>query len=389
MKYGVILPPGSEQDAYDESLGSRMAAGFAAWRRFIIVVIAPTLIVAAYYYLFASDQYMSETHFIVKSGNDKSTSSPAFGQLLGLTDGGSQSQSEVTSVSDYLQSHDAVAALQSKMNLVAVFRRPGVDFISRLWTSAPTSESLLKYYRGKVQVRYDRDTGITDLTVKAFRPEDAYAIARVLITLGEQRVNAMNRRTYNDAVSLARQNLGDSERLVADVQKRLTGFRQQESDIDPESSGQAQLKLVSGLNSNLAEASAQLSAMGATLSHNSPQYVALAHQVASLKREIAAQSDKLTGSSSAIAGSLEGYEDLKIRQEFASKRYEAAAAAFDKAREDAARQQLYVIRVVEPNMPQKSLYPERLKVVLTVFFGLLLSYGIIWLIAAGVREHEA
>ena len=45
------------------------------------------------------------------------------------------------------------------------------------------------------------------------------------------------------------------------------------------------------------------------------------------------------------------------------------------------------MRVVEPNLPQKALYPKRWTIVLSAFIGLLLAYGIGWLIMAGVREH--
>ena len=133
--------------------------------------------------------------------------------------------------------------------------------------------------------------------------------------------------------------------------------------------------------------------MGAFVSRSSPQYVAMARQVRSLQSQLAAQSGRLAGSSAAsgsdIANNLGGYESLRLRQEFAGKRYEAAAAALAQARERAQRQQLYLVRVVDANMPVKSLFPQRGRIVLTAFVALLLVYSIGWLIAAGVREHAA
>ena len=84
-----------------------------------------------------------------------------------------------------------------------------------------------------------------------------------------------------------------------------------------------------------------------------------------------------------------GYEKLKLEQGFLAKRYEAAASSLAMAREQAQRQQLYIVHVVEPNVPVKSLYPERWRITLTVLIGTLLLYSIGWLIAAGVREHAA
>ena len=97
----------------------------------------------------------------------------------------------------------------------------------------------------------------------------------------------------------------------------------------------------------------------------------------------------LTGSSQAIATDIGGFENLQLRQSFLAKRYEAAAASLDKARDNALRQQLYLVRVVDANMPVKALYPERWRILATVVIALLLAYSIGWLIVAGVREHAA
>ncbi|WP_200912605.1 lipopolysaccharide biosynthesis protein [Sphingomonas sp. Leaf242] len=361
-------------------------------RMMMLIVVLPTLLLSGYYYLIASDQYESEAHFVVRSADAPSSGPSGFGQLLGLSGMGGGA-GDAASVTDYLQSHDAVEKLRRDVGLVSRFRRPEIDPLSRLRTEDPTPESLLKYYDGKVRARTDHDTGITTLTVRAFRPGDAYAIIRSLLVMGEQRVNAMNARSYNDAIASSRRQLQEAEVAAAEVQDNLTAYRQDKADIDPEGSGKAQIGLVSTLRANLAAAQAQLETAGAFISRSSPQYVALSRQVRSLQAQLAAQSGRLAGSSasqsSSIANNLGGYEDLRLRQEFAGKRYEAAAAAFAQARDRAQRQQLYLVRIVDANVPVKSLYPQRGRIVLTVFLALLLIYSIGWLIAAGVREHTA
>lgn len=386
---GIIHP--READAINPPSAIGRIIDWVVLRRFLLLVVfAPTLVLAAYLFLIASDQYQSEAHFVVNSGGE-GASAPAtgIGQMLGISAAMSGSQGQVLSVTDYLQSHDAVATLRDKADLVDVFRRPGTDILSRLWVADPTPETLLRYYRGKVNVHYDRDTGITTLKVRTFRPEDSYRITEDLLRLGEARVNEMNRRSYSDAVAMARGQLRLAENGVADIQRRITTYRQAGRDIDPQGTGEAQTKLVIGLRGNLAAAQAQLDSMGATISRNSPQYVALTRHIASLRKELANQASALTGGGATIARNLGGYEDLKVRQDFVAKRYEAAAASLEKARQDAQKQQLYLVRVVNPNMPVKALFPERTKIVLTVLVGLMLVYSIGWLIAAGVREHAA
>jgi capsular polysaccharide transport system permease protein len=390
MNVQGIIRPEAEIEVHQRSRFARIAEWATRQRYLLLVVLAPTLLLAAYYYLVASDQYQSEAHFMVNSGGGgASIPATGLGQMLGMSAALSGSQGEVLSVTDYLQSHDAVGTLRKSADLVDIFRRPGTDILSRLWSADPTPETLLRYYRGKVNVHYDRDTGITTLKVRTFRSGDSYRITEDLLRLGEARVNEMNRRSYNDAVSMAREQLAQAENGVANIQRRITAYRQTGHDIDPQGTGEAQTKLVIGLKGNLAAAQAQLDSMGATISRTSPQYTALARHITSLQRELAHQAAALTGGGATIAQNLGGYEDLRVRQDFVSKRYEAAAASLEKARQDAQKQQLYLVRVVNPNMPVKAMFPERAKIVLTVFVGLLLVYSIGWLIAAGVREHAA
>ncbi|MFD1952421.1 lipopolysaccharide biosynthesis protein [Sphingomonas arantia] len=358
-------------------------------RMFALVVLLPGLLVTAYYYGIASNQYESEADFVIRSSDNAGASAGGLGAMLGMAGGITSSQSEAMGVSDYLKSHEVIEILRKRLGLVERFRRPEVDAISILRPANPTPETLEKYYNQKVTVEYDRDTGISRLRVRAFRPDDSYAIIRSLLTLGEQQVNQLNQRTYRDAVSSARAQLAEAETGVAEIQNRMTGFRQTRQDIDPAGTGAAQIQMVSTMTASLSAARAQLSAMRSMISTSSPQYQALAQRVSSLERELALQSGKLTGGNSTIASSLGSYEDLKVRQDFAAKRYEAAAANLEKAREQASRQQLYLVRIVEPNKPVKSEYPERGRIVLTVILGLLIAYGIGWLLAAGVREHVA
>lgn len=375
----------------DHSTGAGLWAWLRARRGFMLVVVLPTLLVSAYYGFFASNQYESQADFIVRAAEDTPTAPTGLGQVLSLAGGVTESQTQSQSVSDYLSSHDAVAALRSGAQLVERFRRPEIDPLSRLVWADPKAESLLKYYRRHVDIEYSGETGITTLKVRAFRPEDSYVIMNALLKLGEQRVNALNVRILQDTLSVANHELADAEATVAQSQNTMTGFRQQNGDIDPTGSGAAQIRLVSDLNANLSAARAQLASMASSIRPDSPQYIAQVARVRALEAQVAAQSGRLAGDGGGktIASDLGAYEGLRLKQDFAAKRYAAAAAALEQARERAMKQQLFIVRVVEPNMPEKSTYPKRLTIIATVFFGLLFIYGIGWLITAGVKEHAA
>ena len=66
---------------------------------------------------------------------------------------------------------------------------------------------------------------------------------------------------------------------------------------------------------------------------------------------------------------------------------DAALAALDAARSEAARKQLYLERLVQPNLPDTALEPRRIRGVLSVLVVALIAWGVLSLIVAGVREH--
>jgi capsular polysaccharide transport system permease protein len=365
-----------------------LQASFGNGRGFLFVVVIPTLVAALYFGLIASDQYVSEAHFVVRVAGNNQASSSGLGQLLGLGQSLSPSQTESQALGDYLTSDDAVDVLQRRLGLTAMFQRNGIDLFSRL-RHDPAPETVLKYYRRQVSLHYSGETGITSMEVRAFRPDDAYRIASTLLEIGEQRVNKLNQRAYDDAVRVSRGQLADAEAELSAVQLGLTRFRQKRQDIDPVRSSTAQIELVSKLRTDLATARAELAAARSATGTASLPYHAARQRVAALAAQVASEHGRIVGGSHAMAAGLSDYEDLQMHQDFASKRYSAAAAALESAREQAVRQQLFVVRVDEPNHPVKSLYPRRLWTIFGIIVGALLVYGIGWLIVAGVREHAA
>ncbi|WP_333701747.1 lipopolysaccharide biosynthesis protein [Sphingobium yanoikuyae] len=356
-------------------------------RYFIAIVIVPTLVVALYFMAFAANQYESEAHLVIRSNSGGKENSGGLDAVLKSFGGTSDSSKESATLSDYMRSHDVVASLRRNNQLVERYRRPEADLISRLPVADPTDETLAKYFKNRANIDLDSDTGIMTVKVRSFRPEDSYALINAMLALGEQRVNALNQRSYESMQGLARRQLAEAEKGLREAQTALTNFRRGQGDVDPEGSAEAQLKLVTELRKEEAMARAEMEAIAAQIGTNNPQYQALQSRAAAINGQLSSQQSFLVGNSRSIATRLGDYQDLELRREFESKRYAAAAAALESAREQATRQQLFVVRLVEPNMPQKATYPKGIKTVFTVFLALALAYGIGWLLAAGVREH--
>src|SRR5437667_851822 len=95
---------------------------------FWAIVGLPTLIAGVYYFAIASDLYLSEAKFIVRSPKQVQTST--IGALLQST-GLGRAADDTAAVQDFVMSRDAVRKLEQKNDLRTVLSRGEGDFVTR------------------------------------------------------------------------------------------------------------------------------------------------------------------------------------------------------------------------------------------------------------------
>lgn len=360
------------------------------WRKLplplIVVVGVPTLLAVIYYLLIASPRYVSEARFVVRQPSQTSPSGLGFAlQGVGL----SSTQTDAFAVHEYVTSRDAVEDLKKRVDLKAMLRAAQADPLSRYprpWEGG-SEEDVYKAFQRFVVVGYNSSTGISTLRVEAFRPQDAQSISKVLLEGGERLVNQLNTRSAANAVSEAELSRDQASAKVDDVQRRLTQFRNQEGFIDPARAATESGQLIGGLLETVASLRAERAQL-ASQAPQSPQLPTIDARIAAFERQIELERGKITGSSGSLAPKIGTYEELVTERELADRELVQAAAAVVSAQQEARRQQLYLDRVVNPNLPDKATEPRRLFGILTIFLSTLLAYAVGWLIIAGVREHK-
>ncbi|WP_448659585.1 lipopolysaccharide biosynthesis protein [Sphingomonas sp. CJ99] len=357
---------------------------------FTLFVVLPTLIVALYLSLFASSQYRSEASFIIRSVEPRGPSMGGIGQLLGMAAPLSAGQSEAQNIREYLLSMDVIPALKARgIDLVQVYRRPGTDPVFRLWFENPRAETLLDYYRSRVDVTYSTEDDLTRMEVRAFAPQDAQRMANALLDIGEARVNAFNARVVDAGMRLARAEMIAAEQELAGVQARITGLRSVNRDVDPQASGLAEQRDQQERVASVDRQRALLADMERQLAPDSPQIAAMRARLRALEQSLGAVRGRIAGAPGATSNRVGAYEELRLRQDFAAKRYEAARATLEEARVRAEKDRLFVVPVVNPNLPEKPWGPRPIRTTLIVFACLSLAYGIAYLVIAGIREHQS
>src|SRR4051794_16291929 len=143
----------------------RVSRAFNPWLWGIVGL--PTLAAGVYYFAIASDLYLSEAKFIVRS--PKQVQASGIGALLQST-GLGRAADDTAAVQDFVMSRDAVHKLEQKDDLRQLLSRPEGDFLTRFpgilfWRK--DFEALFRSYDHFVSVETDTATGVTALRVKA------------------------------------------------------------------------------------------------------------------------------------------------------------------------------------------------------------------------------
>ena len=375
--------------AVEQALGPlRAAADRRAPWAFIVFVILPTLATAIYMLLIASPIYVAEARFVVRSRAHEGPS--AFGTVLqsvGFDLGAATT--DAYEVHEFMMSRDAVNDLVARHQLRDVLARPGADFLARFPRpfETQTTENLYQSYKRFVSVGYDSTTGISTLRVSAFRPGDAHNIANALLDDGEQLVNELNRRSAQDAVGQAVQQLGEAQSRALRAEEALTAFRSREKLIDPTRDSAAGATLVSQLDAQIMTLQAERNSLAA-LAPQSPELPALDQKIRAFQAQREAERTRVAGESDSLAPKIGEYERLMLDRDYAAKSLASADAALEDAQLEARKKQSYLERVVEPDTPDKAEMPRRWFMIFMVFVSSLIAYATIMLVVAGLREHR-
>lgn len=352
---------------------------------FLLVVVVPVLASIIYFAFLATNVYVSESKFVVRSPDKPAAT--GLGIVL-QTAGFTKGQEEVYAAQSFANSRDALRALNRNNAFERAYTRPDIFFLERFAPIGVSKsfEDLYEYFLKKVTVKNDTATSITTLTVRAYDPRDAWKFNRQLLEMAEQTVNNLNERGRLDLVRLASTEVAESRAQAQNAATALAAYRNRSGVIDPEKQAEAQMQMVSKLQDQLIASKTEIQQLMEYAPRN-PRIPVIRSQIVSMQREIDSQLGQLTGNSRSLSQSAIQFERLKLANDFAQKQLTASMASLEQARNEAQRKQAYVERIVEPNLPDAPMEPRRTRGVLATIVLSLLAYGILRMLLAGIREH--
>lgn len=280
-----------------------------------------TLVSILYFCFIASDVYISETKFVVRTA-DKHSSGPVFGEVLQQM-GFTESHSDSWVVHDYMLSHDVMGQLNDLLDVQRLYSDAHIDFFNRFpglrfWDRS--LEAFHAYYQDHVLVSIDPLSSIITLKVKGFSPNTVLTINKKLLELSEELINTLNERAQSDLVKTAQNEIVMATQYITEVSSRISKLRQNTHLSDPE--GQA-LQL----------------------------------------------------------------QRLAVEKGLADKQLAMALSSLQKAQTDALKQQLYIMKITNPTLPDAAVEPHRIQGIFSMMLLGLLIWGVVSLLVSGVKEH--
>jgi capsular polysaccharide transport system permease protein len=289
---------------------------------FLLTVLIPSAMAVAYFGFIASDIYISESRYVVRSPQKPATSTTEgmFSQM-GLTKGNDDSYV----VKEYVLSRDVLKVLDRELDIKTLYSKLTIDWLARFpglryWDNS--FEGFFKYYQKHVGVEVDTTTAVSILTVRAFDANEAQKINQKIVNLSEAFVNKLNERARTDLLKNATDEVNIAKAKVEAIAMQLVALRTQKNVGEPE-------------------------------------------------RQVMIQ------------------QRLALEKDFADRQLSAAMTAMEQSRVEAIRQQVYIERVTTPLVPDYALQPERIKGITTTLVLGLVLWGILVLLVAGVKEHQA
>lgn len=353
---------------------------------FWAVVVLPTAAAVLYFGFLASDVYVSESRFVVRSPDKPQK--PGIGMLLS-TAGFTNGSEEVRAALGFIKSRDGLQTINRDDLARTAWGAESVSIFDRFnplgWSGS--FEELYKFYTGKVVADFDTETGITTLTVRAFRPKDAQVMNERLITQAETLVNRLNERGSEDLVRYAEREVQEARTQASQAALELANYRNRAGVIDPERQATVQLQMISKLQDELIGARMQLMQLSSAAPQN-PQIPLLKVRIKGLEQSIREQLGEVAGNKGSLSEAAAQYQRLQVQREFADQQLGLSLAALQDARNEARRQRAYVERVAEPSLADDALEPRRIRGIFATFVIALAVWGVLSMLLAGVREHR-
>ena len=357
-----------------------MALGKPFW----FLVVAPVAASAVYFGVVASDVFVTESRFVVRSSEQPSA--PSLGGLLkGITPAVGSENAMV--VRDYLLARESISELDRHLGLREHYRKGDGLQAFPAWFEDATLEQFYEYLPKMATLNVDSQSGVASLRVKAFSPDLAFKANEAMLVMARERIKTLNDQIRKDTLGMASTELALARQRQARAEEAIYQFRRSEGVMDPERQASLELQAEQEMRAKIASAEARLK-QAQSIAPLSPMVSALQAEIASLRASVASSSGQVIGAKASRAAGAERYTALAMEREVSARAVATAEEAVIRARIENERRHLYLEEISRPMPPDGPLEPRRARGILAVALISILVWGVASLLGLGSREHR-
>ena len=357
---------------------------------FMLFVVSPIVLSGFYLWTKAADQYASRVAFSVRTEEQSS----AIELLGGITELSGSSSSDTDILFAYLSSQELVSRVDSDVDLRSVWARISVED-DPLFAFDPigTIEDLKAHWERKISIVYDSGTGLIDLEVLAFDPQDSLRVAQAILNECTEMINSLSRIAQEDSIRFTREELANAVERLKTARRALTHFRNRTQIVDPSIDTQNQMGLLVTLQQQLAEALIDYDLLQDTTRESDPRIAQAKRRIDVIEARISSERGNLglgeEGESGEAFANLVGeYEGLIVDREFAETAYTASLAAHDSALAEVRKQSRYLAAHVKPTLAERAEFPKREKILMLIALFCFFSWAILCLVYYSLRDRS-
>ncbi|MFV0291814.1 MAG: capsule biosynthesis protein [Paracoccus sp. (in: a-proteobacteria)] len=357
---------------------------------FFLIVILPTLISGWYFWARAQDQYVSTVAFSVRKEDGPQTSD-LLGGITQLTGGSSTADADI--LYEFLRSEEIVRRVDQAVDLRAMYSKAWPEDPVFALPPSQSIEELTEYWQRRVRVLYDTSTRLITLEVSAFTPEDAYEVAKATFDESSRTINRLSDIARQDATRFSRDELQKAQERLTKTRQEMTAFRMRTQIVDPLADLEGQMGVLNSLQAQLAEALIALDLLRENAREGDQRVIQTEQKIEAIHTRMAEERAKFGAAGKGPGGEsyamlMTEYEKLAADMEFAELAARSAQASYDVALAEAQRQSRYLAAHIEPNVAEKSLLPNRPRLLVSVFGILLICWLIMLLVYYSLRDRR-
>jgi capsular polysaccharide transport system permease protein len=377
----------ARRDAFDIQEFPRRRR-YGALLSFLLLVAVPTALAGFYYAKIATPQYVSESHFGVRSVDAAKNDATNIFQGMAAA---SQIGLDSYMVVEFIKSRAMLEFLESTTDLKQIYGVEAVDVLSRLPPDA-TAETRVKYWRKQVEPYFDLTTGSISLKVRTFDPQSTQKLGELILQRAEALVNETSQNARNGSMKLAQGEVDRAEERLKKSVAAIQGFRDVAGTINPNKEADAGMKGLENIQEEITRMKAQLSVQKSYLSDRSPAVVATERRLKALSTQMESlKAARTTGGGSVqanttLSADIGKFDTLSLEQKFAEEHYTSALAAMERAKLQAERQVSYLSIFIKPTVPSSSTYPDPYQNTLIAFAACLAAWILGFILLKSVRE---